>query len=200
MPEFSPRLLRAFIRTLAAELGAGKLPIVLESAGLPPHLADSEAVTAMDASSAAQAYADIQKAMRTYYGRGARGILLRVGAQWWNLLLDEAPLTARPRIALVRGLATSASPKPALDLLAKLFSTKSGDLSIHTLDLDLLLVDHPSPAAVDQQDNEPICWVTLGLIREALHWATRREYDVTEISCRALGAKQCEFKVVSSGK
>jgi len=138
--------------------------------------------------------------LRSYYGRGARGILLRVGAQLWNRLLDEAPLMVKPRIPIARGLATAASPKPALDLLAKLFSTKSGDLTVHTLDLDLLLVDHPSPGASGQRDNEPICWVTMGLVREALHWATRREYDVTETACRALGANQCEFKVVSSGK
>ena len=195
MPEFSPRLLRAFIRTLAAELGAGKLPIVLESAGLPPHLADCEEVTAMVASSSAQAYADIQKALRAYYGRGARGILQRVGTQLWHRLLADAPLTVKPQIAITRGLATKENPKPALDLAAKLFSTRSGDFTVHTLDRDLLLVDHPSHAASGQHDDEPICWVTLGLVREALYWAASREYDVTEIACRALGAKQCEFKV-----
>lgn len=198
MPEFSPRLLRSFVRTLAAELGAGKLPIVLESAGLASHLTNLEAVAAMDAPTAAQAYADIQKAMRTYYGRGARGILLRVGAHLWKQLLDDAPFTLKPQVALTRGLATKERPKPVLDLLAKLFSTKSGDITVHTLDLDLLLVDHPSHAAAGQHDDEPICWVTQGLVREALYWATNREYDVTEIACRALGAKQCEFKVISS--
>jgi predicted hydrocarbon binding protein len=200
MTEFSPRLHRAFLRTLAAEQGAGKLPIVMESAGLPALLADFEAASTMDAFAAAQAYADIQKAMRTYYGRGARGILLRVGARLWQRVLDEAPLTMRPRIPIARGLATAANPKPALDLLARIFSSRPGDLTVHTLDLDLLLVDHPSPAANGQQDDEPICWVTMGLIREALYWAAHHEFDVTEIACRALGAKQCEFKIVSAGK
>lgn len=196
MPEFSPRLLRAFVQTLSAELGGEKLPIVLETAGFPPHLADLKAGAAMDASASAQAYADIQKAMRTYYGRGARGILLRVGAQLWHRLLSDAPITVRPQIAITRGLSTKDNPKPALDLAAKLFSTKSGDLTVHTLDLDLLLVDHPSHAAAGQHDDEPVCWVTAGLIREALYWATAREFDVTEISCRAVGGKQCEFKVM----
>lgn len=195
MPEFSPRLLRAFMQTLTGELSGDKLPIVLETAGLAPHLTDLKAGANMDASTCAQAYADIQKALRVYYGRGARGILLRVGAQLWHRLLNEAPLTVKPQITFARGLATKDNPKPALDLVAKLFSTKSGDLSVHPLDRDLLLVDHPSHAAAGQHDDEPICWVMLGLVREALYWATGREYDVTEISCRALGAKQCEFKV-----
>ena len=195
MPEFSPRLLRSFVRTLAAELGAGKLPIVLESAGLASHLTNLEAVAAMDAPTAAQAYADIQKAMRTYYGRGARGILLRVGAHLWKQLLDDAPFTLKPQVALTRGLATKERPKPVLDLLAKLFSTKSGDITVHTLDLDLLLLDHASPATFEHQYNEPICWATLRLTRACLHWATGRELDVVERACRAMGAPACEFHI-----
>ncbi len=198
MTEFSPRLLRAFVETVSSELGADNLSAVLDKAGLSVLLADAEAVARFNASAAAQAYLGLHQAFRTYYGRGARGILLRVGRQLWRKLLDAAPLMLKPRIALVHGLPAAASAKPALDLLAILFSTKAGDFTVHTLDLDLLLVDHVSPAAAGQRADEPICWVTVGLVRESLHWAASREFDVTETSCRALGARQCEFKIMSS--
>jgi len=195
MPDFSPRLLRAFAQTVSAELGAGDLAAVLDKAGLPLLLSDPSAVARFDASASAQAYADLQRALRLYYGRGARGILLRVGAQLWTRLLAESPLTLKPRIPLARTLATAARPKPALDLLARLLAAHAGDITVHTLDLDLLLVDHASPSTTDQHENEPICWVTLGLMRESLFWATGREYDITETACRALGAGACEFHV-----
>ena len=195
MPDFSPRLLRAFVQTVSAELGADNLTAVLEKAGLSLLLADPVAVARFDASAAAEAYAGLQRALRTYYGRGARGILLRVGAKFWKPLLNEASLTAKPQIPLARTLSTAARPKPALDLLARLLSINPGDITVHTLDLDLLLVDHISPSTAEQRDQEPICWVALGLMREALLWATGREYDVTEISCRATGAGQCEFHI-----
>ena len=195
MPDFSPRLLRAFAQTVSAELGAGDLAAVLDKAGLPLLLSDPSAVARFDASASAQAYADLQRALRLYYGRGARGILLRVGAQFWTRLLAESPLTLKPRIPLARTLATAARPKPALDLLARLLAAHAGDITVHTLDLDLLLVDHASPSTTDQHENEPICWVTLGLMRESLFWATGREYDITETACRALGAGACEFHV-----
>jgi predicted hydrocarbon binding protein len=203
MPDFSPRLLRAFVKTVSAELGADNLSVVLEKAGLSLLLADPstgsgqrpEAVTRFDACAAGQAYAGLQQALRTYYGRGARGILSRVGSKFWKRLLDESPLTRKLQIPLARGLATAARPKPALDLLARLLAFKPGDITVHTLDLDLLLVDHVSPAADGQRGDEPICWVTLGLAREALYWAAAREYDITETSCRALGAQACEFHV-----
>jgi predicted hydrocarbon binding protein len=196
MPEFSPRLLSAFAQTVSAELGADELTAVLKKAGLPPHLADPAAAARLDASAAASAYADLQRALRIYYGRGARGILLRVGAQFWRRLLDAASLTVKPLIPIARALATPARPKPALDLLARLLAFQPGDITIHTLDLDLLVVDHASPSTAGQREDAPICWVTLGLVRECLLWAAGREFDVTETACRAPGARQCEFKMI----
>ena len=195
MPDFSPRLLRAFVETLSAELGADHYSAVLEKAGITLPNLDPKAGATIPASAASLAYADLQRAIRTYYGRGARGILLRVGERLWTRLLDDAPLTMKPQISLTRGLATKRHPKPVLDLLARLYSTKSGDLTVHTLDRDLALVDHPSHAAANQRDDEPICWTTLGLIRASLFWATGLEFDVSETSCRANGATQCQFQI-----
>ena len=168
MADFSPRLLRAFEQTVSAELGVDNLSAVLDKAGLSLLLADPSAAARFDASASAEAYAGLQQALRTYYGRGARGILLRVGAKFWKRLLAESPLTVKPQIPLARTLASAARPKPALDLLARLLSAKPGDITVHTLDLDLLLVDHVSPTADGQRGDEPICWVTMGLAREAL--------------------------------
>ena len=195
MPDLSPRLLRIFVQTASAELGAERLTTVLEKAGLSPLLADPMAAARLDASAAAETYAGLQKSLRTYFGRGARGTLLRIGAKFWKRLLDEASLTVKPQIPLARGLATAAHPKPALDLLVRLLSARPGDLTVHTLDLDLLLVDHVSPTTHGQHSDAPICWVTLGLTRESLLWGAGREFDVTEISCRAMGAEACEFQV-----
>jgi predicted hydrocarbon binding protein len=195
MPDFSPRFLRAFVETISSELGEDGLRLVLGKAGLSLLFSDPTAVARFDASAAADAYAEIQQALRTYYGRGARGILQRVGSQFWKRLIEEAPLTVKPQIPLARTLATAAHPKPVLDLLARLLSTAQGDLTVHTLDLDLLLVDHASPSTINQHGEEPICWVTLGLARAALLWATGREYDVSETSCRATGEQACKFQI-----
>jgi predicted hydrocarbon binding protein len=195
MPDFSPRLLRAFTQIISTELGEDSLTAVLDKAGLSLLLSDPVAVARFDASAAAEAYAGLQQALRTYFGRGARGILLRVGTQFWKRLLEESSLTVKPQIPIARTLSTAARPKPALDLLTRLLSSNPGDLTVHTLDLDLLLVDHSSPTTTDQHDNESICWVTLGLMRGALFWATGHEYDITETSCRATGAEACEFHV-----
>ncbi len=195
----SSRYLLQFVEMLSAEVGAHNLPAVLEKSSLPSEWLDVAYLSKLDGGRASEAYAGLQSAMRTYYGRSARGTLLRVGAKLWERLLNDADLGVKGQAALVRGLPGGVRRKPALDLLARLLSMKQGDVTVHTLDLDLLLVDHASPSTLGQKDSAPICFVTQGLIREALYWAVGQEHDIDEISCRANGGVDCEFKITVGG-
>ncbi len=194
----SSRFLLLFVETIAAELGPENLAIVLEKAGLPPDLSGPARWGPLNGATA-ETYAGLQKALRTYYGRGARGILMRVGSNMWMRLLRQAPLGMKAQSKLVLGLPVNARRKSALELLAKLLADQRGDVTVHTLDLDLLLADKASPGTLGQSESDPICYVTLGLVRECLHWATGQEHDVEETSCRAKGADACEFKITIGG-
>jgi predicted hydrocarbon binding protein len=118
-----------------------------------------------------------------------------VGQRLWNLLLDDAALGGKAQAAVIKRLPLATRRKSTLELLARFLGTQAGDIAIHTLDLELLLVDHVSPAAQAQHDAGPICFVTQGLIRESLFWATGKNYDVEEIHCKAHGEHACEFKI-----
>lgn len=194
---FSSRILRRFVETVAVELGADQFHAMLALSNLPPEWAKPQTFRKMDAAESAKTYAALQAAMRTYYGRGARGVLLRVGQRMWNLLLEDAALGGKAQAALIRRLPGSTRRKSILELLARLIGAQADDISVHTLDLDLLLVDHASPAARGQKASRPICFVTQGLIRESLFWATGQGFDVEEISCQAAGHDTCEFKITA---
>jgi predicted hydrocarbon binding protein len=196
---FPVRVMRRFVETLSSEIGHETFSAVLSKAGLPENWARPLHFVALDEAQTAQAYARLQAALRTYYGRGARGILLRIGAKLWQHLLDDSSFGLKAQAALIRGLPKSARRKPALELLARILSATAGNISVHTLDLDLLLVDQTSPATLEQADDAPICFVTLGLIRECLYWADGQEHDIEERACRATGARQCEFKIMIGG-
>jgi predicted hydrocarbon binding protein len=194
-PGFSGRLLQRFIETAAVELGADQLNTMLTLAHLPGDWDRPERFRDLNAQNAAETYAALQTAMRTYYGRGARGVLLRVGQRLWHHLLEDAALTSKAQAAVIRRLPLTARRKQTLELLARLLSTRPGDVTIHTLDLDLLLADHASPTAHEQAEKSPICFVTKGLIQECLYWATDQRHDVEETSCKARGENACEFKI-----
>jgi predicted hydrocarbon binding protein len=118
-----------------------------------------------------------------------------VGQSLWHHLLEDAALGGKAQAVVIKRLPLTTRRKSTLELLAKFLRTQPGDIAIHTLDLDLLLVDHISPAAQAQHDASPICFVTQGLIRESLFWATGKNYDVDEIHCMAHGEHTCEFKI-----
>jgi predicted hydrocarbon binding protein len=197
--KFSNRILRRFVESIAVELGADQFQVMLALSKLPPEWAKPQTFTKMNMTDSAKTYAALQAALRTYYGRGARGVLLRVGQRLWNLLLEDAALGGKAQAALIKRLPRSRRGKSVLELLGRLIGAQANDITVHTLDLDLLLVDHASPAAEAQHASRPICFVTQGLIRECLLWATGQNFDVEETSCKATGqdADACEFEITS---
>ncbi len=196
---FPSHIMTKFVETLSTEIGHETITAVLSKAGLPKEWAHSTHFLALDDEQIARAYSTLQSAIRKYYGRGARGILIRIGTKLWQPLLNDSSIGIKAQTALIRGLPKSARRKPALELLARILSAANGNITVHTLDLDLLLVDQASPATLNQSDDAPICFVTFGLIRECLYWADGQEHDIEERACRAMGAHQCEFKITIGG-
>jgi predicted hydrocarbon binding protein len=195
--KLSNRILRRFVETLAFELGTDQFIAMLALAKLPPEWSKPETFAKTDPVESAKTYAALQAAMRTYYGRGARGVLLRVGQRLWNHLLEDAALGGKAQAVVIKRLPLTARRKSALELLARFIGNQPDDITVHTLDLDLLFVDHVSPITDGQHDAGPICFVTQGMIRESLFWATGQGYDVEEISCKAQGHHDCEFKITT---
>lgn len=195
--QFPSRILRRFAETVALELGTEQYPMMLGLANLPAGWAKPEKFISMDPTNSAKAYSALQGAMRAYFGRGARGVLLRVGGRLWNYLLEDATFGIRAQASVVKRLPLSTRRKPALDMLAKILGAKAGDITVHTLDLDLLLIDHASPTADGHSESTPICFVTQGLIRESLFWFTGQAFDVEESACKAMGQRTCEFRITA---
>jgi predicted hydrocarbon binding protein len=196
-PKFSSRILRRFVETVAMELGADQFNAMLTLSNLPSEWAKSSTFLKVDLVESAKTYAVLQAALRAYYGRGARGVLVRVGQRLWNYLLEDAALGGKAQAALIKRLPLTARRKSTLDLLGHFIGNQSGDITVHTLDLDLLLIDHASPSAHSVHGAAPICFVTLGLIRECLSWGTGQGHDVEEVSCKSTGENTCEFKIIT---
>lgn len=198
--KFSNRILRRFVEAVAVELGADQFHAMLALSELPSEWSKPQTFQKMNAAKSAETYAALQAAMRAYFGRGARGVLMRVGRRLWHFLLKDAALGGKAQAALVKRLPLSTRRhKSTLELLARLIGAHPNDITVHTLDLDLMVVDHASPAAEGQSASRPICFVTQGLIRESLFWATGQTFDVEESSCKAIGHEACEFKVNTGG-
>ncbi len=193
---FSSQLLQEVEGIIAAEIGEKNLPVVLNKSNFPVEWAESEYLKTMGARAAAESYAGLQQAIRAYYGRGARGILQRIGGKFWEKMLENASFKEKTQAKLLRGLPETRRRKAVLELLTRLLGAKSDEMSVYTLDLNLLFSDKISPTTYNQRDDEPICHITHGMIREAIYWATSTDALIVETSCQAMGATNCEFKIV----
>ena len=194
------RFFRLFLDTLVVEIGHDALVLILEKVDLPGDLANPQAVSRYTSQSAAETYARIQKGVRMVYGRGARGTLVRVGRVLWARLLETASISEKTTAQFIRTLPSAMRRKAALELLARFMRERPTDITVHTRDLDLRLLDHATAKVLEQTESCPVCYVTLGLIQENLFWATTRDYDIEEISCRVTGGNDCEFKIIVEGE
>jgi predicted hydrocarbon binding protein len=193
-PLLSNRLIKVFVAAAYEEAGVDKLPQVLEKANLSPAVMERDSTNRLNGVGAAEIYASLQHALRLYYGRGARGLLLRIGRNMWGRLVADANFREKAELEILRRLPVPARRKRTLEFVAEQFRTGGGSTTVHLLDTDLLFVDHSSAATFGQESTEPICFVTHGILEAALYWATGRAADIQEISCKAMGAEACEFK------
>src|SRR5262245_55250955 len=109
---------------------------MLNLANLPADWKNPDVFLALNPYDSAHIYAALQTAMRIYFGRGARGVLLRVGQRLWNRLLDDAALGIKAQAAVIKRLPLSTRRKPTLELLAKFMGARRSEE--HTSELQSL--------------------------------------------------------------
>ena len=88
-------VIKRFTDVLRAQIGVDTLKAVFEKAGLPTDWVNPTHMLGLDDVRAAQAYSQLQGAMRTYYGRGARGILFCIGGMMWEQVLNDVPFVIK---------------------------------------------------------------------------------------------------------
>lgn len=140
-------------------------------------------------------YASLIQAVTRYYGRGARALLVHAGRLAFKELLRDQALRAGLYRVMFVGLRQHARQKVALNWLAREMALPNGRVVVREENGRLVLLDHESDATLGCEAHEPMCWFTLGEIQAALRWATGREYDVVEVTCKATGAELCRFEI-----
>ncbi len=183
-----------FLKAAEAEIGSYSLRMILRDAGLGA-ATDQAPIAVMDGSLQSSEFAAVQAAVRAYYGSGARGSLNRIGRLAWQGAVANT-FKGWFFFPIVRKLMTPQSGSQfALNRLADLIKKSDGDVSVHLFDTDLIFMDTSSDATFNQQADKPICWYTVGMIQASIAWAIGEEIAVDEITCRAMGAEACKFKV-----
>jgi bacteriochlorophyll 4-vinyl reductase len=188
--------LRALLEAIEEVMGENGTNTVLNAGGLdrlvgnyPPN--DTE----MEASFAD--YGAAEQAVEDFYGsRGARAILTRIGRTTFQYTLKE-----QPAILGVGGLALKALPmrarmKLVLGNVTSAANTRANQPSHLREEADAYyFVVEECPCRWRPAHDKPTCFSTVGVLQEALLWATGRNFRVEEVACISKGASACVYRI-----
>lgn len=142
-------------------------------------------------------YAKFNEAIESFYGRGGKGMLRRIGKASFQYGIREqgalmgmagAALKLMPvkgRIKFVLNGMVNALKKtnPQVDAWVE----EEGD--------KIAYCESTCAICLGRHSDQPICHLYAGSIGEAVHWATGQEYEIMETQCIAKGDACCRFEI-----
>jgi predicted hydrocarbon binding protein len=189
-------LVRQALTSAQEVMGDNGLATVLKTCGLERFVGNFPPNNLEPAIQASQ-YARFNEAIETFYGRGGKGILRRIGKASFQYGIREQSallgvagvalklLPEKQRIKFILNAVADALKKSNPDVQARL--DESGER--------LAYVESTCAICHSRQSTTPICYLYVGSIGEAVLWATGREFEVTETHCLAKGDEYCRFEI-----
>jgi bacteriochlorophyll 4-vinyl reductase len=188
--------LRTLFEAVEEVMGANGTKAVLKAGGLsrfmdnyPPNSTEM-GVTFAD-------YGATEQAVEDFYGRrGARAMLVRIGRATFQYTLRE-----QPAILGLAGIALKALPmgmrmKVVLDRVTKAANEDVNQPAHVREEPDAYyFVVEECPCRWRPKHDNPACFVTVGVLQEALSWATGKNFRIEEVACISRGASACVYRI-----
>jgi len=195
-----PMIVNALVRqalvAIEEVIGENGLKAVLRSAGLEQFI-DNLPPDDLNPAIKSSDYAQLNAAIETFYGRGGRGVLRRIGkASFQYALREQAALLGLAGVAL-KLLPQKQRVRFILNGMANALKKSNPQLDVGVEEMDdcIVYVTHTCAVCYGRQSQGPVCHLYVGSLGEAARWATGTEHDVAETDCIAKGDPYCRFEV-----
>ena len=142
-------------------------------------------------------YAQLNQAIEDFYGRGGKGMLMRIGkASFQYGVREQAALLGIAGVAL-KVMPEKQRIKFILNGTADALKKSNPQVNAWVDDSDgkLAYIDATCGVCNSRHSETSICYLYIGSVTEAVQWATGKEYVVTETHCIAKGDEYCRFEV-----
>lgn len=189
-------LVRQALISMQEVMGENGLNAVLKSCGLE-RFAGNFPPNDLEPSIKASQYAQLNQAIEDFYGRGGRGMLLRIGrASFQYGVREQAALLGIAGVAL-KLLPEKQRIKFILNGMADALKKSNSQVNAWLDESGGRLAYVESTCAIcnSRHSDHPICYLYIGSVSEAVKWATGKEYEITETHCVAKGDEYCRFEV-----
>ena len=140
----------------------------------------------------------IYRSLEDIYGyKGAKGLSLRAGrAAFANGLPDYKKFAGVTEVA-IRAIPVSLRVGVMVKAVARVYN-KTSDQQSSTRDTanKIIYTSHVCPVCYGRNVNAPACYVTAGVIQEALKWITLgKMYTIIQTACIGAGDAACVYEI-----
>jgi predicted hydrocarbon binding protein len=142
-------------------------------------------------------YAKFNEAIESFYGRGGKGMLRRIGrASFQYSVREQGALMGLAGTAL-KLMPQKQRIKFVLNAMVTALKKTNAQVNAWVEEKADTIAYCESTCAIclGRHSSEPICHLYTGSVGEAVRWATDHEYEITETHCVAKGDEYCRFEV-----
>lgn len=142
-------------------------------------------------------YARFNEAIESFYGRGGKGMLKRIGKASFQYGVREQGALMGVAGAALKLMPQKGRIKFVLNAMAGALKKTNPQVEAWVEEEGEKIAYCESTCAIclGRRSDQPICHLYVGSIGEAVRWATDQEYEITETHCVAKGDKYCRFEV-----
>ena len=189
-------LVRQALVSAQEVMGDNGLNAVLRTSGLERFIGNFPPNN-LEPSIPASQYAKLNQAIEDFYGRGGKGMLRRIGKASFQYGVKEQSALLGVAGMAIKLLPEKQKIKFILNGMADALKKTNAQVNAWVDDSGDHLAYCESTCAIchSRQSETPICYLYVGSITEAVHWATGKEYQVVETHCLAKGDEYCRFEV-----
>jgi predicted hydrocarbon binding protein len=189
-------LVRQALTSAQEVMGDNGLNAVLRTSGLERFIGNFPPNN-LEPSIQASQYAHLNQAIEDFYGRGGKGMLRRIGkASFQYGLREQSALLGVAGVAL-KLLPEKQRIKFILNGMADALKKSNPEVNawIDESGDRIAYIEATCAICHSRHSETPICYLYIGSIAEAVHWATGKEYEIRETHCLAKGDEYCRFEV-----
>ncbi len=190
-------LVRQALMSAKEVMGENGLNAVLRSSGLERFINNMPPDDLYPAINTTE-YSRFNEAIEKFYGRGGRGMLIRIGkASFQYGVREQSALLGFAGVAL-KLLPQKQRTRFVLNSMVNALKKTNSQVDAwveETPDGKLAYVERTCAICYDRKSDHPICHLYVGSITEAVQWATGEVHQVRETHCVARGDEYCRFEI-----
>ncbi len=142
-------------------------------------------------------YAKFNEAIESFYGRGGKGMLRRIGKASFQYGVREQGALMGVAGAALKLMPQKGRIKFVLNAMANALKKTNPQVDAWVEEEGDKIAYCESTCAIclGRHSDQPVCHLYVGSVAEAVRWATEQEYEIIETHCVAKGDKYCRFEV-----